>query len=168
MAADGAQLARLEPLPEAPAAGAALAQTDAQAAVIDDPSRHPAAVDLARLGPGSRRTMRQALDAVAGLVSGGRHDARTLPWAALRDSETQAVRAALAERYAPATVNKMLAPLRGVLKECWRLGLVDAEAYQRAADVEGVTSTTLPRGRALPRSAGRAEVPGWALRGPRR
>ena len=141
MAAAGAQL----PTPEAPAAGAALAQTDTQG----EPSRQPAAVYLARLGPGSRRTVRQALDAVPGLVSGGRHDARTLPWASLRYSETQAVPAARAERYAPATVNKMLAALRGVLKEAWRLGLVDAAAYQRAADVQGVRATTLPRGRAL-------------------
>jgi hypothetical protein len=42
-----------------------------------------------------------------------------------------------AERHAPATVNKLLAGVR-VLKEAWRLGLVDADAYQRAADVAGV------------------------------
>jgi integrase len=90
--------------------------------------------------------MRQALDIVAGLVSGGRMDAEALPWAARRYQHTQSVPAALAERYAPATVNKMLAALRGVLKEAWRLGLVDAEAYRRAADVEGVKSTAGPRG----------------------
>src|SRR5438477_12880557 len=82
--------------------------------------RHPAAVYLASLAPGSRRTMRQALDAVAGLLTSGQATAETLEWAALRYQHTQAVRAALAARYAPATANKTLAALRGVLREAWR------------------------------------------------
>jgi hypothetical protein len=43
------------------------------------PDRHPAAVYLARLGPGSRRTMREALDVIAGIASGGQRTAETLP-----------------------------------------------------------------------------------------
>jgi hypothetical protein len=46
--------------------------------------RHPAAVYLASLGSGSRRTMRQSLGVIANLVSGGRADIRTLAWEALR------------------------------------------------------------------------------------
>src|SRR6266508_2389406 len=79
------------------------------------PDRHPAAVYLARLGTRSRRTVRGWLDAVAALVSGGRADAETLDWAALRYQHTAAVRAALAERYAPSTANGCLAALRAVL-----------------------------------------------------
>jgi site-specific recombinase XerD len=93
--------------------------------------------------------MRQALDTIAQLVSGGACDARTLPWAGMRYEHTQAVRAALAERYAPATANKMLAALRGVLREAWRLDLLPAEAYRRAADLPAVRGVRLPRGRAL-------------------
>jgi integrase/recombinase XerD len=111
--------------------------------------RHPVAVYLARLAPGSRRTMRQALDAVAATIAAP-HTAETLPWPAVGYQHVAAVRAALLEGgKAPATVNKTLAAVRGVLKECWRLGLVDGEHYQRAADVQGVRATTLPRGRAL-------------------
>jgi site-specific recombinase XerD len=120
------------------------------------PDRHPAAVYLARLGVGSRRTMREALDTVAELASGGQLTAETLPWAALRYQHTQAIRAALAARYKPATVNKHLAALRGVLREAWRLGLLSAEDYHRAVDLPGIKATTLPRGRALTRRELRA------------
>jgi site-specific recombinase XerD len=117
--------------------------------LVAQADRHPVAVYLARLAPGSRRTMRQALDAVAAAIS-ARHTAETLPWPSVGYQHVAAVRATLLERgKAPATVNKTLAAVRGVLKECWRLGLVDGEHYQRAADVGGVKATTLPRGRAL-------------------
>ena len=70
---------------------------------------HAALVYLSRLAPGSRRTMRAALDCIAGLLTKGREGATTLAWEALRYEHTQAIRAVLAERYAPATANKMLA-----------------------------------------------------------
>ncbi|HEY0780578.1 MAG TPA: tyrosine-type recombinase/integrase [Gemmatirosa sp.] len=110
---------------------------------------HPALVYLASLAPGSRRTMRQSLDVVAALLTGGRADHATLPWHLLRYQHTTAVRAALAEQYKPATANKILAGLRGTLKAAWRLELVDAEAYRRAADVVAVRGTSAPAGREL-------------------
>ena len=119
------------------------------AAATRPADRHPAPVYLAHLAPGSRRTMRQALEVIADLVSGGQIGAQALPWAQLRYQHTQAIRAALAERYSPSTANKMLSALRGVLKEAWRLGLLDAESYQRAADLPAVRGSTLPAGRAL-------------------
>jgi integrase len=75
----------------------------------------------------------------------------TLDWAALRYPHTQAIRTKLAEKRAPAGVNKILAAIRGVLKETWRLGLMDAETYERAADLPSVRGERLPRGRALMR-----------------
>lgn len=110
---------------------------------------NPALVYLMRLGTGSRRTMREALDVMAGALSGGRSDMAMFPWEDLRYGHTAALRALLVERYAPATVNKMLAGLRGTLKEAWRLGLMNAEEYGRAADVASVRATTLLRGRSL-------------------
>jgi site-specific recombinase XerD len=93
--------------------------------------------------------MRGALDTVAGSLTGGRCNAFTLHWGALRYQHTAAVRAALAERYAPATANKCLAALRGVLKAAWRLEQIPSEEYQRAADLPAVRGEALPRGRAL-------------------
>ncbi len=112
-------------------------------------NNHAVLVYLARLAPGSRRTMRAALNYIAGLLMSGRDDSLALAWSALRYEHTQAIRAHLAERYAPATANKMLAALRGVLRECWRLGQIGAEDYHRAIDISSIKGTTLPRGRAL-------------------
>lgn len=110
--------------------------------------QHPAAVYLAGLAAGSRRTMRTSLDTVALLLS-GRAEALAVDWAAVRFQHTAGVRAQLAGRYAPATANKVLSALRGVLRTAWRLGLMTAEDYKRAADVASVSGSTLPAGRAL-------------------
>lgn len=115
-------------------------------------SRKPAAVYLASLAPGSRPAMLGALDTIAGLLTGN-PDARGLAldfnWPALRFQHTAAIRAQLAELYSAAYASKMLSALRGVLKAAWRLGLMSADDYQRAADVPSVSGSTLPRGRAL-------------------
>lgn len=108
---------------------------------------HPVAVYLARLLPGgSRSTMREALGVIAKELGG---DIERLPWAALRYQHTQALRARLAARFAPASTNKMLAALRGVLKEAMRLGLMGVEDYARAVDLASVRGHRLPAGRAL-------------------
>lgn len=110
-------------------------------------AQHPAAVYLARLtSANSRRTMRAALDTIAALDG---KDAFTLEWARLRYPHTAAIRARLAADYAPATANKLLSALRGVLKEAWRLGQMSAEDYQRAVDLENIKAETLPAGRDL-------------------
>src|SRR5690606_19115375 len=83
------------------------------------------------------------------LLSGERAGVQTLDWSALRYPHVQALRTRLMATYAPATVNAMLAALRGVLKEAWRLGQLSAEDYQRAVDVPGVRGETLPAGRDL-------------------
>jgi site-specific recombinase XerD len=111
--------------------------------------RHPAAVYLARLAPGSRRTMREALETIAETLSNGTRTLQTLDWSQVRYQHTAAIRTALAERYAASTANKMLAALKGTLQEAWRLGLIEAEEYHRAVDLKAVRGETVPRGRAL-------------------
>jgi site-specific recombinase XerD len=110
------------------------------------PDQNPAFVYLARLGSGSRRTMSEALNRIAALL---KSEISIMPWSALRYSHTSFVRAALMNKYRPATANKMLASLRGVLREAWRLGQMTAEDFHRAADIRTIKTQTLPRGRAL-------------------
>jgi integrase/recombinase XerD len=119
-------------------------------------SQHPAVVYITRLGPGSRRAMKEALERIARILTSGREDILTLNWAALRYPHVQAVRAVLAERYAPATANRHLSALRGCLQECRRLGQMPADAYATAIDVEPVRGSTLLAGRSLSQAELRA------------
>ena len=112
--------------------------------------RNPALVYLARLAVGSKPAMAGALDTAARILSSGAVSGVDFPWHQLRYQHTAALRAALLNKdAAPATVNKTLCAVRGVMKEAWRLGLMNAEAYARAADVKTVKQDRLPAGRAL-------------------
>jgi len=109
----------------------------------------PVATYLGRLGPGSRRGQMGALNTIARLLTKGSADAVGIDWASVKYPQTAAIRGALTERYAPNTTKRMLAALRGVLKECWRLGLMVHDEYARAADIAPVRGQLPPRGRAL-------------------
>ncbi|MBW2275314.1 MAG: tyrosine-type recombinase/integrase [Deltaproteobacteria bacterium] len=100
--------------------------------------RNPALLYIAQLGPGSRRTMTEALQKIARLASDGRNDMHTLPWHKLRAEHTRELRDRLARDLAPATANKHLAALRGVLKQAWQLGLISAEVYHSAIELRAV------------------------------
>ncbi len=121
--------------------------------ITTDPSSpgqtHPVLIYLARLSPGSRRTLSEALELLARWSSQSQLGALEFPWWELRYPHTAALRARLAAHYAPATVNKQLAALRGVLRECWRLGLLSAEDFHRTVDIPTVKGQRLLRGRVL-------------------
>jgi integrase/recombinase XerD len=111
---------------------------------------NPALSYLARLQPSGRGSQRHALKIAASVIA-GRPIKRPemFAWQRVGYEKTSAVRAYLMERYAAKTVNRMLSALRQVLKEAWRLGLMDRDAYARAADVSGMRGDRKPRGRAL-------------------
>jgi hypothetical protein len=106
-------------------------------------------VYLARLSPGSRPAMRSALEKVALVLTGGRSNAHTFPWAELRHAQVTLLRAALAAELAPRTVNRHLSAVRGILREAWSAGLMDTDSFYRATAVGGVRGTRLIRGRAV-------------------
>jgi site-specific recombinase XerD len=73
----------------------------------------------------------------------------TLNWSSVRYQHTAAVRGRLLDGYAPATANRILSALRGVLEQTWLLGQMSAEDYHRAARLAPVIGETLPAGREL-------------------
>jgi site-specific recombinase XerD len=112
--------------------------------------QHPAAVYLAGLKERSRRPQKQALETIAGLMTDNRLNVIEFPWHKLRFQHTQAIRSKLINtNFKPATVNRSLSALRGVLRAAWRLELMTSEEYHRAIDVKSVVSSTIPAGREL-------------------
>lgn len=70
-----------------------------------------------------------------------------VPWHELRYGHTQALRSWLAEHCSPPAANRHLAALRGVLREAWRLGLMNGQDLARAVDLANVPGRSLPAGR---------------------
>lgn len=107
------------------------------------------------LSPRSRETMRGSLRRVVTLVlmcepSQLPPGAETVfAWHQLRYQHVTAIKTRLMELFSPATVNRILSAVRGVLKECWRLGYIDAETYHRARDVANLRYQLVPTGRAI-------------------
>lgn len=114
------------------------------AAFLPAVADHPAVSYLMGMATNSARTMRAALQNIARIDG---HNWNTLEWWRLTPAATNLIRSRLAEAYAPATANRHLCALRGVLKECWRLGYMDIEAYNRAIDVKPIIGERLPAGR---------------------
>src|SRR5262249_29546553 len=108
----------------------------------------PVMVYLGGVAETTRRTMANHLTTIAQLA--GFADPQTMPWHLLRYEHVKRIRQLLIEcAYAPSTANVMLSALRGVLRDCWRLKLLNCEDYQLAIEVEPVRGSRVPRGRAL-------------------
>lgn len=118
------------------------------------PDQQPALVYLAGLGKASQRTQWAALGVVANILTAGQCTPLTLPWGELEHKHVNAVRAWLIEHRSVATGRRLMAALRGVLKECWRLRLMSIEEYHRAIDVKNI------RGDKPSQAAGRALAAG--------
>jgi site-specific recombinase XerD len=107
----------------------------------------------------SRSTMRGCLDHIARMVvaeetgtplpQGAKITGACRTWWRLRYEHTSRIRAELVARedWSYNTVNKHLNALRRILKECWRLNLMTAEEYHRAADVQSVGGSREKTGR---------------------
>jgi site-specific recombinase XerD len=111
-------------------------------------TQSPAVMYLANLSTDAgRRVQRQALAAITGIFGAG--DPFTFQWSALRAEHVAEIRKRLAEAYAPATANRILTALRGVLKAAFVKKQMTAEDYQRAVMIAPVRGSTIPAGRGL-------------------
>jgi site-specific recombinase XerD len=126
-------------------------QRSLQTRVQRDHNKNPVVSYLASLGSkDSRRVQKTALDQIAAALSGGTiEDCLQFPWERLDYGTVTAIKAWLASKYAPATINRYLCAVRRVIKEAWRHQLITAEEYQRATDVQSVAAHRLPAGREL-------------------
>ena len=132
-------------------------------------NRNPAAVYLASLVTSGRRSMRSQLDRAAWLLTEGRvTSALDLEWEQVRYPEVRALRSVLVEQQtlAPATINLLLAGVRGCVREAWRLGYVEAEVWVRVKEVPLVKARRLPAGRHVDTSEIKALFAGCRGRGP--
>ena len=77
-----------------------------------------------------------------------------LPFHEVRVDRLSELRASLLRSgAAAATVNKVLAAVKGVLQQCWQQELLDGESLARAkAALKSVRGSTLPKGRHLPKA----------------
>jgi len=113
------------------------------------PIPSPVTLYLSRLSPGpSRRGCQYVLDEIAPLLGGT--DAEDVDWPTIGYPQAMAMMAALeAKGLGIASRKKARSCLRGVLKECWRLGLMKADELARATDTAAPRGDVLPAGRAL-------------------
>lgn len=107
---------------------------------------HPAAIYIASLAPGSRRCVLYEVRKFAELLG---HTPASLEWHRLTYAQVALVRSMLCEKFEPSTVNHCISALRGVLRACVRLDLMDRESMLKAIDVEPARGTSLPPGRSL-------------------
>lgn len=113
----------------------------------------PAATYLARLSPSSRRTQAGALTTLARLLWPQYSPAQALAEAPLYQALTPAVcvavRARLCVQYAPATARRILAALRGLIREAWRARLLTSDERDRLLDLPPIRGHRVPPGRCL-------------------
>ena len=108
---------------------------------------HPAVAYLSSLAPVGRRTIASRLR-IAARMFGGTVEA--LPWHRLRYAHLQQLKHELQmDKASPATINLTLSAVRGVLRQAFLAGLMDAESYGRLQAVKPAKGSRLPAGRAL-------------------
>jgi integrase/recombinase XerD len=92
---------------------------------------NPATAYLARQAVSTRATQRSALARVAAIVLDRLADPELFEWHLLRYEDVGRLRAELVTRFAPATVNRVLAAVRGTLREAWASGLLEPDGRDR-------------------------------------
>ena len=115
------------------------------------PDANPALVYLAaKPSAAGRRGLQRSLDRAAEILTGGLATSGLLVnWPEVRYQHVQALRAVLLEQAAPATVNHVLAAVRGTMREAFNLEQISADTLARITAVRNVPGSRLPAGRHL-------------------
>lgn len=143
-----------------------IAPVDEQAvALLDDvsaPYERPVTMYLGTVSAGSRMTLLAALNTAARLLGTERRDQLVVnrrapldvtafwcPWPELDYETLVTLRRQMEERYTFTSINKVLSAIRGVLKACWHLGLMEGERYRLTIEVPAARGENLPAGREI-------------------
>lgn len=102
------------------------------------------------VSPNSRRAMASTLRQV--LVRFFRWEGKPeeFAWHQLRYAHTAALRTWMSSVYAPATANRVLVAVRGILRQCYRLEQLTEREYRLAVDVPCVRGSRTSPGRFVP------------------
>ena len=113
-------------------------------------SSTPAALHLQTIAEGSRRSVASSLRRAAQIAEGHPHgDGIRYPWHRATGATLGAVRAGLADSFAPSTANASLAAIRGALKQAWINGEISREGMERRYAALGAVRGQAAPGRAL-------------------
>lgn len=112
----------------------------------------PVTLYLDNLAPSGRRSMRSALQSAVEIL-GFHKNLETLPWPQLEYQHMAQVRNQLKQQgKASNTINLTLSALRGVMKACFNLKLIDADQLLSINAIKPVQGSRLPTGRSLTRN----------------
>lgn len=145
----------LVPVEPAGAAGEAPAeQPSAPVPIVrvpGPPDTNPALVYLAaKASSAGRRGLERSLARAAAILTGGlATSGLVVDWSEVRYQHVAALRAVLMQEAAAATVNHVLAAVRGTMREAFNLEQISADTLTRITNVKNVKATRLPAGRHL-------------------
>ena len=126
------------------------------------PYERPVTMYLGTVSAGSRMTLLASLNTAARLLGTERRDQLVVdrrapldvtafwcPWPELDYETLVTLRRQMEERYTFTSTNKVLSAIRGVLKACWHLGLMEGERYRLTIEVPAARGENLPAGREI-------------------
>ena len=120
-----------------------------QSPPLQQSSISPVTLYLDNLAPTGRRSMRSSLQAAAKLL-GYHGKLETLPWQQIGYQHLAQIRHLLKQQgKASNTINLTLSALRGVMKACFNLKLIDADQLLSINAVKPVRGNRLPSGKSL-------------------
>lgn len=109
---------------------------------------NPYVIYLSSLSQGSYNTVVNSLNVVCNFLA-PQETPLSFPWHQLRYVHIMAVRNQLNNKYTYSTVNKIMFFVKGVLRECMRLNLINPEDYRRAIDFKPLKGTVEQSGRLI-------------------
>jgi integrase len=107
-------------------------------------------VYIGKQAASTQATQRTALARVAAILLDKTTDPETFPWHRLTYADVARLRAELVTAFAPATANRIMAAVRGTLREAWAAGALDPDARDRLIyGLKNARSGRLAAGRVL-------------------